>query len=143
VKKKYTASPKDKKEWLDFIKNIDDINPKEADFTQPSQKKNKTKKIDLHGFSLDEANKIVKNFIIKCYNAGFQKLLIITGKGSKTKFSDNPYVSKNLHVLRYSVPEFIKNDENLNNKIIEISEAPPECGGEGALYVFLKKNKNL
>jgi len=143
VKKKYTASLKDKKEWLDFVKSIDDINPKDIDVIQHTSKKNKIQKIDLHGFSLDEANRVVKNFIIECYNRGFRKLLIITGKGSKTKFSDNPYVSENLSVLRYSVPEYVKNNGNLNSKIIKISEALPEDGGKGAIYIFLKKNKNL
>ena len=99
--------------------------------------------IDLHGFSLIEANQIVKNFIINSFNSGYKKLLIVTGKGLRSKSHENPYLSEKLSVLRNSVPEYIKNDENLANKITSISTADIKDGGEGAIYVFLKNNKNL
>ena len=118
-----------------------DISPKESDLLKKNIEINKVKKLDLHGSSLIEANKIVKKFIIESFNNGYKKLLVVTGKGLRSKSYNNPYVSKKLNVLRYSVPEFIKNDENLNNKISRIAQADIKDGGEGAIYIFLK-NKN-
>jgi len=139
VKKKSTVSSKDKKEWIDFTKQIGNIHPKEADFSQTNTRINKVRKLDLHGYSISESNKIVKKFIVESFDCGYKKLLIVTGKGSRSKSYDNPYISEKLSVLRYSVPEFIKNDENLDNKINRISTADIKDGGEGAIYVFLKK----
>ena len=90
-----------------------------------------------------EANKIVKKFIIESFNNGYKKLLVVTGKGLRSKSYNNPYVSEKLNVLRYSVPEFIKNDENLNNKISRIAQADIKDGGEGAIYIFLKNNNKF
>ena len=87
-----------------------------------------------------EANKVVKKFIIESYNAGYRKVLIVTGKGSRSKSYENPYSSEKLSVLRYSVPEYIKNNENLKSKVYEITKADQKNGGEGAIFVFLKKN---
>ena len=143
VKKKYIASSKDKKDWIDFTKHIGNISPKEEDFLKENTETNKVPKLDLHGYSLTESNKIVKKFIIKSFNRRCKKLLIVTGKGQRSKFYDNPYVSEKLSVLKYSVPEFIKNDESLNNKISKISRADVEDGGEGAIYIFLKNNKKF
>ena len=143
MKKKYTVSSKDKKDWVDFTKQIGNISPKEADFSQTNTAINKVRKLDLHGHSVSESNKIVKKFIVGSFDYGYKKLLIVTGKGSRSKSYDNPYVSKKLSVLRYSVPEFIKNDENLDNKINRISTADIKDGGEGAIYIFLKNNKKI
>ena len=143
MKKKYTVSLIDKKDWIDFTKQIGNINPKEADFPQKNTAINKVRKLDLHGHSVSESNKIVKKFIVESFDCGYKKLLIVTGKGSRSKSYDNPYVSEKLSVLRYSIPEFIKNDENLDNKINRISTADIKDGGEGAIYIFLKNNKNL
>ena len=143
VKKKYVTLSKDKKDWMDFIKQIGDISPKEADLVQENTVINKVPKLDLHGFSLNEANKVVKKFIIECFNDGYKRLLIITGKGLRSKSYDNPYISEKLSVLRYSVLEFIKNDENLNNKISRTSKAEVKDGGEGVIYIFLKNNKKF
>ena len=143
MKKKYVATSKDKKDWMDFIKKIDSINTKEADLLQENIQINKVKKLDLHGSSLIEANKIVKKFIIESFNNGYKKLLVVTGKGLRSKSYNNPYVSEKLNVLRYSVPEFIKNDENLNNKISRIAQADIKDGGEGAIYIFLKNNNKF
>ena len=143
VKKKYVTLSKDRKDWMDFTKQIGDISPKEADLVQENTVINKVPKLDLHGFSLNEANEVVKKFIIKCFNDGYKRLLIITGKGLRSKSYDNPYVSEKLSVLRYSVLEFIKNDENLNNKISRTSKAEVKDGGEGAIYIFLKNNKKF
>ena len=143
VKRKYVTLSKDKKDWMDFTKQIGDISPKEADLVQENTVINKVPKLDLHGFSLNEANKVVKKFIIKCFNDGYKRLLIITGKGLRSKSYDNPYISEKLSVLRYSVLEFIKNDENLNNKISRTSKAEVKDGGDGVIYIFLKNNKKF
>jgi len=143
VKKKYVVSSKNKKDWIDFTKQIGNINPKESDFFQDGAEINKVRKLDLHGISLSESNKIVKKFVLESFNQGYKKLLIVTGKGLRSKSYDNPYVSEKLSVLRYSVPEFIKNDVNLNNKISRILKADIIDGGEGAIYIFLKNNKKF
>jgi DNA-nicking Smr family endonuclease len=143
VKKKCVASSKDKKDWLDFTNQIGNIGPKENDFLQENIEIKKVPKLDLHGSSLTKSNESVKKFINESFNRGYKKLLIVTGKGLRSKSYDNPYISEKLSVLRYSVPEFIKNDENLNNKISRILEAEIKDGGEGAIYIFLKNNKKF
>ena len=143
MKKKYTASQKDKKDWIDFTNQVGTINPKEEDFLEDSSNKNIVPKLDLHGLSLDKSKEIVKKFILESFDRGYKKLLIITGKGLRSKSYDNPYVSEQLSVLRYAVPEFISNDTNLNEKVIKISTADIKDGGEGAINILLKSNKNL
>ena len=142
-KKKHLVTPKDKKDWDVFTKQMGDISPKESDVLKENIEINKVKKLDLHGSSLIEANKIVKKFIIESFNSGYKKLLVVTGKGLRSKAHYNPYLSGKLNVLKYSVPEYIKNDENLNNKISRISKADLKDGGEGAIYIFLKNNKKF
>ena len=143
MKKKHFVTPKDKKDWDVFTKQMGDISHKESDLLKENIEINKVKKLDLHGSSLIEANKIVKKFIIESFNNGYKKLLVVTGKGLRSKSYNNPYVSEKLNVLRYSVPEFIKNDENLNNKISRIVQADIKDGGEGAIYIFLKNNNKF
>ena len=143
MKKKHFVTPKDKKDWDVFTKQMGDISPKESDLLKENIEINKVKKLDLHGSSLIEANKIVKKFIIESFNNGYKKLLVVTGKGLRSKSYNNPYVSEKLNVLRYSIPEFIKNDENLNNKISRIAQADIKDGGEGAIYIFLKNNNKF
>ena len=143
MKKKYVVSSKDKKDWIDFTKQISNISPKEADFLQNSTEINKVRKLDLHGFSLSESNKIVKKFVVESFDQGYKKLLIVTGKGLRSKSYDNPYISEKFSVLRYAVPEYINNDESLNNKVRKISIADIKNGGEGAIYIFLKSNKKF
>ena len=143
MKKKYVVSSKDKKDWIDFTKQISNINLKESDFLQNNTEINKVRKLDLHGFSLSESNKIVKKFVVESFDRGYKKLLIVTGKGLRSKSYDNPYISEKFSVLRYAVPEFINNDESLNNKVRKISTADVKDGGEGAVYIFLKSNKKF
>ena len=143
MKKKLVVSSKDKKDWDDFTKQMGDISTKAADLDKGKISTNKIKKLDLHGCSLDQANKKVKKFILESYDDGFQKLIIITGKGLRSKSYDNPYVSEKLSVLKYSIPEYIQNNENLNSKIFKITEADIQEGGQGAIYIFLKNKKNL
>ena len=143
MKKKYVVSSKNKKDWIDFTKQISNISLKEADFLQNNTEINKVRKLDLHGFSLSESNKIVKKFVVESFDQGYKKLLIVTGKGLRSKSYDNPYISEKFSVLRYAVPEFINNDESLNNKVRKISIADIKNGGEGAIYIFLKGNKKF
>ena len=139
MKKKYFVSRKDKKDWEAFTKQIGNISPKTADIFPENAKINKLCKLDLHGHSLVDSNKLVKKFIINSFNHSYQKLLIITGKGLRSKAYENPYVSKKLSILKNSVPEYIKNEESLNKKILKISKAHIKDGGEGGLYIYLKK----
>ena len=123
------------------MSQIGNIKPKEVDFLQENKETNKIPKLDLHGFSLNKANKLVEKFVVESFHFGYKKLLIVTGKGLRSKSYDNPYISEKLSILRYAVPEFIKNNENLNKKISSISKADFKDGGEGAIYIFLKNNK--
>ena len=143
MKKRHTATFKDKKDWIDFTNQIGNVGTKAVDLLQENIQTNKVPKLDLHGYSLTESNKIVKKFIIESSNRGYKKLLVVTGKGLRSKSYNNPYVSEKLNVLRYSVPEFIKSDEDLKNKINGVLKANVKDGGEGAIYIFLKKKKNL
>jgi DNA-nicking Smr family endonuclease len=130
---------KDKKDWQDFISSKEKLPNKDAKY----QKKTKLKirSIDLHGYTLDQANKIIENFIQNSYSEKVNKLIVVTGKGLHSQNEKDPYVSKDLSILKYSVPEFIFNNKNLMNKIHEIKDAKIEDGGSGAFYIFLKKNK--
>ena len=143
MKKKYSASSKDKKDWADFTKQVGNISVKEDDFLEENRQINKVRKLDLHGYSLDDANKVVKKFIIESFDKGYNKLLVVTGKGLRSKSYDNPYISENLSVLKNSVPEYIKNNENLNSIISKIIQASQQDGGEGAINIFLKNNKKF
>ena len=143
MKKKYAASSKDKKDWADFTKQVGNISVTEDDFLEENRQINKVRKLDLHGYSLDNANKVVKKFIIESFDKGYNKLLVVTGKGLRSKSYDNPYISENLSVLKNSVPEYIKNNENLNSIISKIIQADQQDGGEGAINIFLKNNKKF
>ena len=126
-----------------FTREMGNIRVKECDILKKNIEINKVPKLDLHGHSLSKANKIVKKFIIESFENGYKKLLIVTGKGFRSKSYYNPYLSEKLGVLKYSVPEYIKNDENLNQKINNISKADLRDGGEGAIYIFLKNKKKF
>ena len=143
MKKKSFLTSKDKKDWVDFTKQVGNISVTEDDFLEENQQINKVRKLDLHGYSLDNANKVVKKFIIESFDKGYNKLLVVTGKGLRSKSYDNPYISENLSVLKNSVPEYIKNNENLNSIINKIARADQQDGGEGAINIFLKNNKKF
>ena len=130
-------SDKDKKDWENFISNKEKIPNK--DFVNSKKiRQEKIKKIDLHGYSLEEANNSVEGFIQKCYNERVTKIIVITGKGLRSKNTSNPYLSKDLSILKYSVPEFIETKSSLMKMIIEIKDAKIEGGGSGAFYIYLK-----
>jgi len=130
-------SDKDKKDWENFLENKEKIPNKDA-LLKEKIRKEKIKKIDLHGYTLEEANKTVKQFIKKCLDESVTKIIVITGKGLRSKSIENPYLSKDLSILKYSVPEFIESDVALAKIIIEITDAKIEDGGGGAFYIYLK-----
>ena len=134
-------SAKDKQDWENFITNKEKLLNKDSNLKQ--NQRQKVKSIDLHGYTLDQANKKIEKFINQNFLAGIKKLIIVTGKGLHSENEKNPYVSRDLSILKYSVPEYIKNNKNLMNKIYEFGEAKIEDGGSGAFYIFLKKNFNL
>ena len=132
-------SAKDKKDWENFISNKEKLLNKDVNLKQ--NQRQKVKSIDLHGYTLDQANKKIEDFINQNFLAGIKKLIVVTGKGLHSENDKNPYVSRDFSILKYSVPEYIKNNKNLMNKIYEFGEAKIEDGGSGAFYIFLKKSK--
>ena len=133
-------SDKDKKDWHKFINSTEKLPNKDFDY---QKKKNlKIRSIDLHGHTLVEANKTIEDFINKAFSENVNKLIVVTGKGLHSENEKDPYVSKDLGILKYSVPEFITNNVGLMNMINEITDAKIEDGGSGAFYIMLKKNKN-
>ena len=134
-------SDKDKKDWHKFINSNEKLPNK--DFKYQEKENPKIRSIDLHGYTLNEANKTIEDFINKAYLDNINKLIVVTGKGLHSDNEKDPYVSKELGILKYSVPEFISNNSGLMNLINEISDAEIEDGGSGAFYIFLKKNKSI
>ena len=130
---------KDKKDWEKFLSSNEKLPNKDNELKK--KKFFKTKSIDLHGYTLDQANKTIEDFITKSYEEKINKLIIVTGKGLHSQNEKDPYVSKDLGILKYSVPEFINNNKYLMSMINDIKDAKIEDGGEGAFYIFLKKNK--
>ena len=149
TKKKYLSdekiieiSGKDKEDWENFLKNKDKI-PNKDFLNKKSKRHEKIKKIDLHGYTIEEANKAVEQFIQKCFDDGVNKIIVITGKGLRSKNVENPYLSKDLSILKYSVPEFIESNISLTKLIIETTDAKIEDGGSGAFYVYLKNKLKI
>ena len=134
-------SEKDKKDWENFLKKKEKLPNKDIKIDKKIAFK--TRSIDLHGYTLDEANKSIESFIIKSYQENINKLIVVTGKGMHSQNEKDPYVSKDLSILKYSVPEFISNNKNLMKIIYEMKDAKIEDGGGGAFYIFLKKNKPI
>jgi DNA-nicking Smr family endonuclease len=132
---------KDKKDWENFLSKKEKLPNK--DIKIDKKKTFKTRSIDLHGYSLEEANKSIENFIVTSYQEKINKLIVVTGKGIHSQNEKDPYVSKDLSILKYSVPEFISNNKNLMKIIYEMKDAKIEDGGSGAFYIFLKKNKSI
>ena len=132
-------SDKDKKDWQSFISSKDKIPDK--DFKPRTNNPLKVKSIDLHGYTLEQANIAIEKFILKSFEEKVSKLIIVTGKGIHSDVEKDPYVSKDLSILKYSVPEFINNNQNLMKLITDIRDATIEDGGSGAFYIYLKKKK--
>ena len=134
-------SEKDKKDWENFLSKNERLPDKDNKLTKKITFK--TRSIDLHGYTLEDANKSIESFIIKSYQDKINKLIVVTGKGIHSQNEKDPYVSKDLSILKYSVPEFISNNKNLMKIIYEMKDAKIEDGGGGAFYIFLKKNKSI
>ena len=130
---------KDKKDWENFLSKNEKLPNKYIKLDKKIPLK--IRSIDLHGYTLEQANKSIENFIIKSYQEKINKLIVVTGKGIHSQNEKDPYVSKDLSILKYSVPEFISNNKNLMKIIYEMKDAKIEDGGGGAFYIFLKKNK--
>ena len=138
MKKKKSPTSKDKKDWIEFTKNPSDLFDKDIDNLQVKERNYHVKKLDLHGYSLDEANGKVRDFIDRSFEHGIKKIIIITGKGLRSNVDQDPYRSKEGSILKYSVWDFINNDKSLLKKIVKISKADEKEGGEGAISIFLK-----
>ena len=136
--KKKDLSQEDKKAWDDYILNPSDIYDKDSNFTKKTPRKCRLK-FDLHGFTLDDANKKVRELIFSCSEKKYREILLITGKGAHSTNSKDVYSSKDFGLLKHSVPEFIKSDEELSNLIISVSRAESKDGGEGAIIIKLKR----
>ena len=134
-------SAKDKQDWENFISNKEKLLNKDSNLKQ--NQRQKVKSIDLHGYTLDQANHKIEDFINQNYFAGIKKLIVVTGKGLHSQNEKDPYVSRDLSILKYSVPEYIKNNKNLMNKIYDFGEAKIEDGGSGAFYIYLKNPNNF
>tara|TARA_B100001094_G_C17713369_1_gene568436 strand:- start:126 stop:542 length:417 start_codon:yes stop_codon:yes gene_type:complete len=133
-------SKKDKKDWENFISNNEKLPNK--DIKNKKEISFKTNSIDLHGYTLEQANQTIEEFIKKSYFDGVNKLIVVTGKGLHSQNEKDPYVSKDLSILKYSVPEFLSTNKSLMKIIYEIKDAKIEDGGAGAFYIYLKKNNN-
>ena len=130
-------SNKDKKDWENFLSNKETLPNK--DFRASRSKNLKSLTFDLHGYSLNEANNKIDYLIKNSYENGIGKLIIVTGKGLHSENEKDPYVSKDLGILKYSVPDYINSNKELMILINEIKDASIEDGGAGAFYIFLKK----
>ena len=139
MKKKEDIPKSDKENWAEYLKNPKDIFDKEL-IESKIPKRHERYRFDLHGFTLIEANKKVGNLINSCQEKGFKEILLITGKGLHSNTDKDTYVSKDLSKLKYSVPEFIKTQKDLSDKVFEIQQASIKDGGDGALIIKLKKS---
>ena len=141
VKKKDIKNPdKDKQDWENFLNNKEKI-PNKDSVHKKNIRYERIKKIDLHGYTIEEANKTIEQFIQRCFEESVTKIIVITGKGLRSKNVENPYLSKDLSILKYSVPEFIENNKSLTQLIIETTDAKIGDGGSGAFYIYLKRKK--
>ena len=133
-------SDKDKQDWESFIKNKEKVPNKDL-YLKKNKRQELNRTIDLHGYTLENANKIIGEFINSCFQSNVTKIIVITGKGLRSSSASNPYVSKDLSILKYSVPEYIKSNINLMKMIKNIKEADIKDGGSGAFNIYLKKIK--
>ena len=135
MKKK--ISSKDKKDWLKFLESKEKVYDKESNLTK-SYNQTKKQTIDLHGYSLKDANLKIKNFINNSYEKNIKEITIITGKGTRSKIEDNPYLSKDLSILKHSVPSFITSQLDLMSKIKNINLKDIEDSSKGSFTIYLK-----
>ena len=131
-------SDKDKKAWQDFIDSNDKLENKDSTLLEVSTRAIE-KSIDLHGYTLDQANSKIFEFINDCYLSGVKKINVITGKGLRSKNQDNPYQSNQLGMLKFSVPEYIKNNSELMDKVLSIDFESINSPSKGSFDIILKK----
>ena len=131
-------SDKDKRDWQNFTSSEKKVHNKDLSSSQMRTDKDLVKTIDLHGFSLENANRTIDEFINRCFKINVSKITVITGKGLRSNVDQDPYRSKEGSILKYSVWDFINNDKSLLKKIVKISKADEKEGGEGAISIFLK-----
>ena len=131
-------SDKDKKDWQNFLESSEKLDNKDKE-TRDHQNRIGEKVIDLHGLTLQEANQKVSQFIQDCYDQNVIKINIITGKGLRSKNLDDPYQSKDLSILKYSVPNYIKDNPHLMTKIIKIDHQAVDSPSKGSFEIYLKK----
>ena len=132
-------SDKDKKDWENFLTNKENLPNKDLDLKKNNKIKNM--RFDLHGFSLENANQKIKELIVEAYDKQVAKLIIVTGKGLHSNNKNDPFISKDLGILKYSVPDYVRTSKELMSLITDITEASFEDGGSGAFYIFIKKKK--
>ena len=132
-------SEKDKKDWQDFLDSSEKLQSKDID--QSDDQIILERSIDLHGYTLEEANRKICEFIENCYVSKVKKVNVITGKGMRSKNMEDPYQSKDLSILKYSVPEYIKNNSELMNKIIKIDFEAVNSPSKGNFDIYLKTIK--
>ena len=137
MNKKKDLSQEDKETWEKYVNDPSDIYDKDKNIQTKHVKKNRFR-FDLHGFSLEDANTKVKDIILSCFENNYKEILLITGKGTHSSNDKNVYTSQDLGKLRFSVPEFLRSNQELNDLIISIEEAPTKEGGKGAIVVKLK-----
>ena len=137
MKKK--LSDKDRKDWENFISNDEKLKDKDIELNNIKEIKSKT--LDLHGNTLENANQLVKNFILNSYSQGIKELTVITGKGLRSKNIEDPYKSKDLSILKYSIPEFIKSDKEIMSKIFKINSIDIDSLNKGSFKIILKNIK--
>ena len=135
--KKKDLTQEDMNTWENYIKNPSDIYDKDKDLSTNNTNKSRFK-FDLHGYSLDDANKKVREIILQCISKKYRELLLITGKGIHSTNEKDAFISKDLGKIKFSVPEFIKNDQELNSFVISINEAEKKDGGDGAILIKLR-----
>jgi DNA-nicking Smr family endonuclease len=138
VIKKKDLPAEDKKVWEEYTQCPSAVYDKEEQNVTDNSRKDRFK-FDLHGFTLDEANQKVREIILSCTKKNYKEILLITGKGLHSNTDNDVYVSKNLSKLKFTVPEFINNNTDLNNSVFSISEASLKDGGAGAILIKLKK----
>ena len=131
-------SNKEEKDWKKFTDSDEKLEIKDLDYNK-FEKNFKKKSIDLHGYTLESANKVINNFINKCYFEGVDNIRVITGKGSRSKNKEDPYLSADLSILKYSVPNYIKNNSELMNKIKEIDFDSVNDTSQGNFDILLRK----
>ena len=138
MKKKEEIPDEEKKIWEEYLKNPKDLFDKELEDKKKNNQANRYR-FDLHGFTLLEANKKVRKLITYCQLNGYKEVLLITGKGLHSNTDQNTYVSKELSKLKFAIPEYIKNQKDLAEKIVSMEPAQINDGGEGAIIIKLKK----